>query len=412
MAEDQEDQEEMARIRETIKDGRIEDAVDELSIYLNIATEEDYLEKLENVIETLSSVVGGKTVLRFLIENMVIDIPSILNNLSKKDSILRYSFLLLLKEFCENESDLLLPYSEELLNSEDPNVRESYLQLLIFMIGGEEDIIAESLVRNTVQRLADEKDFVVEKAFQVLKNFAKRDPRRVTNTLKEYSKENEDKEDLKEKIDQVLKSIVSIDDIKEIEEEEEKDQLEKKEAKATEAIESLDDHISKDQKTEEKTKGTITVSNLTKDQLKERKEMLLKEIEPMEEILTRKRAEIDKLEEDEKEVLDKEMELIDQKMELKKKDMELQEKQLKLEEIQKELEAREIEQKEQSLKLKQELIEKKDRLSELTQVELELTEKEIKEKEKELLEKEAQRVREKLQQIKQEVDTDSNDKEE
>ncbi|MFX1587144.1 MAG: hypothetical protein ACFFC1_03230, partial [Promethearchaeota archaeon] len=82
-----------------------------------------------------------------------------MENLSKKDSVLRYSFLLLLKTVCENEQDLFFPFSEDLLNSDDPNVREADLQLLIFMAGGDIIIEDESLINTITEKLSDEKDF-------------------------------------------------------------------------------------------------------------------------------------------------------------------------------------------------------------------------------------------------------------
>ena len=111
---------EIKTIKDFVKDGRIDDAVKIIALYL---ADSKNLTRLENIIETLLALHGGKTVLRFLIENLIIDIPSLLENLSKRDSLLRYTFLLLLKTMCENECDLLLPYSEDLLKSDDPNVR-------------------------------------------------------------------------------------------------------------------------------------------------------------------------------------------------------------------------------------------------------------------------------------------------
>ena len=116
MSEKEREQEEMEQIKLMIEEGKIDPAVEKITFYLNQSTEENYLERLENTIETISPLHGGRTVIRFLIENMIIDIPSLLENLSKKDPLLRYSFILLLKDICENEGDLFLPYSENLLN--------------------------------------------------------------------------------------------------------------------------------------------------------------------------------------------------------------------------------------------------------------------------------------------------------
>ena len=216
------EREELEKIKALIDEGKIDPSVERISKYLNLSTEENYIERLEKIIETISPLHGGRTVIRFLIENMIIDIPSLLENLSKKDPLLRYSFLLLLRDICENEGDLFLPYSENLLNSDDPNVREANLQLLIFMVGGDKLTgEQESLIRTIALKLKDEKDFVVEKAIQVLKTLGQKAPSIVTRILSEYVKECPESEELKKNVDNVLKSIVTVDKIEEIVEEEE-----------------------------------------------------------------------------------------------------------------------------------------------------------------------------------------------
>ena len=180
---------EINSIKDFVKDGRFDDAVNLIALYLGDSTEENYIDRLEDILELLLSLHGGRTVLRFLIENLIIDIPSLLENLSKKDSVLRYTFLLVLKTICENECDLFLPYSEDLLNSDDPNVREADLQLLVYMAGGDNIIDDESLIKNIATKLTDEKEFVVDIAIQALKNIGEKSPSLVTKILKEYVKE-------------------------------------------------------------------------------------------------------------------------------------------------------------------------------------------------------------------------------
>ena len=84
---------EISQIKDFVNDGRFDDAVQIIALYIGDATEEEYLDRLEDIIETLLTLHGGRTVLRFLMENLIIDIPSLLENLSKKDSVLRYTFL-------------------------------------------------------------------------------------------------------------------------------------------------------------------------------------------------------------------------------------------------------------------------------------------------------------------------------
>ena len=97
MTEKDHDNPEITKIIDFVKDGRIDDAVNIIALYLGDSTQDDYLNRLEDIIEMLLSLHGGRTVLRFLIERLIIDIPSLLENLTKRDSVLRYSFLLLLK---------------------------------------------------------------------------------------------------------------------------------------------------------------------------------------------------------------------------------------------------------------------------------------------------------------------------
>ena len=335
------DSTEIKTIKDFVKDGRIDDAVKIIALYLGDSKHDDFIERLENIIETLLAIHGGRTVLRFLIENLIIDIPSLLENLSKRDSTLRYTFLLLLKTMCENEYELFLPYSEDLLKSDDPNVREADLQLIIFMVGGETLIEDESLIKSIVLKLSDEKDFVIEKAVQALKAIGQKSPTMVTKILTENAKNLADipeNNELKNYIDDILKSIVSIDKIEEIVEEEKS-------------------KISKEKfETGEPSTEEIVI-----------------------EFLVKEKAEIETKE-----------------MELKKKEIDLKKKKLELEEKEKKFEEKEIIEKEKVLKVKEELLEKE---KELSQVELEIKSKILEEKEQKILEQEAKRIEERLKEI-------------
>ena len=223
MVENNQENPEIIKIKDFVRDDRLDDAVKIIALYLGDSNQDNYLDRLENVIEMLLSLHGGRTVLRFLIEQLVIDIPSLLENLSKRDSVLRYSFLLLLKTLCENECDLFLPHSEDLLNSQDPNVREADLQLIIFMAGGDTDIEDESLINKIVFTLSDEKDFVIEKAIQALIAIGRKHPSLITKTVKNFVKEDPENEKLKTAIDTVLKSIVTVEKIDELVEKSQKE---------------------------------------------------------------------------------------------------------------------------------------------------------------------------------------------
>jgi len=352
-------------VKDLIKDGRIDDAVKIIALYLGDSKEENYIEKLENIIETLLPLHGGRTVLRFLIENLIIDIPTLLENLSKKDSLLRYTFLLLLKTMCENECDLFLPHSEDLLNSNDPNVREAALQLLIYMAGGETDIDDEALIKTIILKLSDDKDFVVEKAIQTLKAIGKKNPTVMTRILTDYAKEIlniPENEDLKKSIDSILKSIVSIDKIGEIVEEEKREKhLEKEES------EILDKEFELKKKELEIKKKKLALEEKEKEI--EEKAMQTKEetLRLKEEIITKEQELVEDIESKEKpaklkipkKLKKEESEIIDRELELKKKDIEIKKKKLALEEKEKALEEKEILEKEKVLKLNRNLKKKK-----------------------------------------------------
>jgi len=396
---------EINQIKDFVNDGRFDDVVQVIALFLGDAADEDYLDRLEIVIENLLTLHGGRTVLRFLIENLIIDIPSLLESLSTKDSVLRYTFLLLLKTICENECDLFLPFSENLLNSEDPNVREADLQLLIYMAGGETLLEDESLIKTIALKLTDEKDFVVEKAIQALQAIGKKSPSKVTKILTDYAKEiaeTPENDEIKENIDNILKGFVTVEKIEEIvESTEEEKELSLEEEESEVVIKEIElkkkelEIKKKKLELEEKEKQIEEKVIKEKEKVLRLKEDLLEE----ESKISEEDIDLDKKAKKKipKKLKKEESEIIDKEIELKKKDLEIKKKKLELEEKEKELEEKEILEKEKTLKIKEELIEKE---KELSKVELELKEKIIKEKEQKILEEEAKRVEEKLKTIK------------
>jgi len=356
-------------IKTLTQEGKIEDAVNITAEFLNLSTEENYIERLESVIETLSSIIGGRTVIRFLIENLIVDIPSLLENLSKRDSVLRYSFLFLLKTMCENERDLFLPYSEELLNSDDPNVKEANLQLLIFMAGGDKKIVQADIIQMIINKLVDEKDFVVEKAIQALTAIGKKTPSAVTRLVAEFVKEHPENEELKKIGDILLKSIVTLEKIEEIVEEED--------TKKEEGEEPDDGDIGAEKK-------------------KILKGILREELPAAKKVIDRV---TDEFEKDATEMLESEMDLI-------KKQMDIEKMKLEIEKKEKDLQEKELIEKEKALEMKEKLIEKEIKLAELVKVEIELTEKTIEEKEQKIAEQEVKRIEERLKTFKDPDDDD------
>ncbi len=400
MTEIENDDELMEKIKETIKEGKFDAAVDIIGNYLNLSTEENYIQRLDNIIEIVIPLHGCKTVFRFLIENLIIDIPSLLENISKRDNLLRYSFLLHLKPLVEEESDLFLPYSKELLKSEDPNVREALLQLLIFIAGSEKGIEEELLIESISEKLTDDKDYVIEKAIQTLKAIGKKNPSIITKVLKKYVKECSENEDLKKSIDEILKSIVSLDKIEEIIEEEEVEEKEKiladKEIELHEKEKELE--IKETVLEIKEILSDFDVDKIEKEkQLNEKEiELQVKEVELKEkELRLELEGQIEKEEEPEDFTKEK-IEILDKELELKKKDLELKKKKLELEEEEKALEEIKLREKEKVLQKKKEIIEKE---KELAQVEIEIKEKQIKEKEQQILGQEIKRVEKKLDEI-------------
>ncbi len=403
---------EINQIKDFVNDGRFDDAVKIIALYIGDSTEDDYLDRLEEIIETLLTLHGGQTVLRFLIENLVIDIPSLLENLSKKDSVLRYTFLLLLRTICEKECELFLPYSENLVNSEDPNVREAALQLLIYMAGGDTIIEDESLIKAILLKLSDEKDFVVEKAIQTLKSIGEKAPKLMTRILTEYAKVISDipnNEEIKNYIDQILKSIVSVDKIEEIvEEKKTQKELLKDEVEASESIvsEKKEDYLGKKESDILDKEFELKKKEL---EIKQKKLELKEKERNIEEKVIQKKEEVLKLKEEilekksdlgepietkiPKKLKRKEEEIIDKEIQLKKKDLEIKKKKIELEEKEKELEEKEILEREKALKIKEKLLKREN---ELSQVELELKQKSIEQKEQKIQEEEMKRVEEEL----------------
>ncbi|MFX0028152.1 MAG: HEAT repeat domain-containing protein [Candidatus Hermodarchaeota archaeon] len=410
MSEEQDEIAEIKTIKDFVKDGRFDDTVNIIALYLGDSTEEDYIDRLENIIETLLSLHGGTTVLRFLLENLIIDIPSLLENLSKKDSVLRYTFLLLLRTICENESDLFLPYSEDLLKSDDPNVREADLQLLIYMADSVAAMEDQSLIKAIVDKLNDEKEFVVEKAIQALITIGRKSPTIITKILTDYAKENVDiteNEKLKASIDTIMKSIVTVEKIEEIVEEE-KSKLEKPSEDTISGVtpsldlekeetEILDKEFELKKKELEIKKKKLELEEKEKEieekviqkkeeVLKLKEEILIKEGDISEELDLKEKTVKVKIP---KKLKKEESEIINKELELKKKDLEIKKKKLEIEEREKELEEKEILEREKALKLKEELIEKE---KELSQVELELKQKSLEQKEENIKKEEMKRV--------------------
>ncbi|MFW9828478.1 MAG: HEAT repeat domain-containing protein [Candidatus Thorarchaeota archaeon] len=393
---------EINQIKDFVSDGRFDDATQTIALYIGDATEKEYLDRLEAVIETLLTLHGGRTVLRFLIENLVIDIPSLLENLSNRDPVLRFTFLLLLKTICEEECDLFLPYSEDLINSDIPNVREAALQLLIYMAGGDATLDDESLIKSILLRLNDEKDFVVEKAIQALKTIGEKSPKLMTNILKNYAKEiveTAENEDIKDNIDEILKSIVSVDKIEEIVEEAKKEPL-KVVSESSESLLEREEAEIIDKELELK-KKELEIKKKKLELEEKEKKIQEKVVQKKEEVLKLKEEILEKEsdigEEIEKKIpkklKKKEEEIRDKELELKKKDLEIKKKQLEIEEKEKELEEKEILEREKTLKLKEELIKKEE---ELSRVELELKQKSLEQKEQKIKEEEQKRIQEEL----------------
>ncbi|MFX1594251.1 MAG: HEAT repeat domain-containing protein, partial [Promethearchaeota archaeon] len=320
---------EINQIKDFVNDGRFDDAVKIIALYIGDATENQFLDRLEDIIETLLTLHGGRTVLRFLIENLVIDIPYLLEHLSKRDPVLRFTFLLHLKTICEKECDLFLPYSEDLVNSEDPNVREAALQLLIYMADGETNIEDESLIKTILVRLNDEKDFVVEKVIQALTIIGTKSPKLMTRILTDYAKEVSEmpeNEEIRENIDYILKSIVSLDKIEEIVEEEiEPSEVEEKELYLEkEESEILDKEF-------ELKKKELEIKKKKLELVEKEKEIEEKVIQKKEEVLKLKeeilgkesKIEGEKEKKIPKKLKKKEEQIIDKEIELKKKDLEI-----------------------------------------------------------------------------------------
>jgi hypothetical protein len=402
---------EITKIKDFVKDGRIDDAVKIIALYLGDSTKEDYIERLEDIIEMLLSLHGGQTVLRFLLEQLVIDIPSLLENLSKRDSVLRYSFLLLLKTMCEQECSIFLPHSEELLSSEDPNVREAVLQLIIFMAGGENKIEDESLIGKIADILTEKKEFVVEKGVQALKVIGVNNPSLVTKIITLKVKENPENDELKKLIDIVLKSIVTVEKMDELVEDSEKKEITDKEFIEKEEAEIIDKELELKKKEIEIKKKKLELEEKEKEienKIIQEKEKTLKLKEEIIEQESKEQSDIVQISDEipkkvKKQLLKEESKILDKEILLKKKDLEIKKKKLELEFKEREIEELAITEKEKTLKLKEELIEKE---SELSQVEIELQQKKIEEKERKILEGELERAEEKIKDLEKETKID------
>ena len=57
---------ELVQVKDFVKDGRFDDAANIIALYIGDAKEDNFLDRLENVIETLLTLHGGRTVLRLV----------------------------------------------------------------------------------------------------------------------------------------------------------------------------------------------------------------------------------------------------------------------------------------------------------------------------------------------------------
>ena len=392
MADINQNSPEIIKIKDFVKDDRLDDAVKIIALYLGDSNQDNYLNRLENIIEMLLTLHGGRMVLRFLIEQLIIDIPSLLENLSKRDSVLRYSFLLLLKTLCENECDLFLPHSEDLLDSHDPNVREAALQLIIFMAGGEIDIEDESLVNKIVFTLADEKDFVVEKAIQALITIGRRHPSLITKAVTNFVKEQPENEKLKTAVDTVLKSVVTIEKIDELVEESHKEAILDEGSLEKEKIERIDKELELKKKEIEIKIKKLELKEKEKDledKIIQDREKTLKLKEGILEQETTVGSELEILPKKViKQLKKEETEIIDKELELKKKEIEIKKKKLELEEKEKDLEEKIIQEREKTLKLKEEILEQETTVGSELEILPKKVQKQLKKEESHIIDRE------------------------
>jgi len=61
---------EIIKIKDFVNDNRIDDAVKIIALYLGDSNQDNYLNRLENILELLLSLHGGRIVLRFLISSL------------------------------------------------------------------------------------------------------------------------------------------------------------------------------------------------------------------------------------------------------------------------------------------------------------------------------------------------------
>lgn len=346
--------EELEVILQLIEEEKFQSAVEQIGNYLWIEAEDD-VSRVEYLMEKLFHIAKkGAVVIRTII-------PLLLKKLNIKDDGVRYAFVLSLKPICETEYETVLPFSKELLNSDDPNVREGMLQLVNF-IANVQKIEDEDIVKLVIEKMKDDQEFIRNKALQTIKIIGKNNPTSTKSIILESIKDSDD--DFKQKCDEIIKSLSSIKDLEE-------KQIEKRELEVKE------------------------------EQLEER------EIEIKKEELEYKEKELDEKEQDlvekakDVELDKKEKDLNEKERELKEKELELKEKKLEVKEEEKKLEEKKIKVKEKLLEKEKELVKKEKEISE---AELDLKEKELNEKADEVKVKETQRVEDKLKKIDDEDD--------
>ena len=200
----------MEEIFTLLEEEKTQTAIDRILELLSMEGNEEFVEKLINSLNRISAEYKG--VIKAIYAQL-------LKLIGIENDVLRYSLVLSLKTLFEQDPLLIVSLAKEYLISENANTRESMVQLLSFAANAHPNE-TKPVLDSIIPLLADEKDFVQNRAIEFLKNLGKHCKLEVEEKILEFLKTTSD-EKTHENAETVLKKLVNVKSL-------ESEELEKK----------------------------------------------------------------------------------------------------------------------------------------------------------------------------------------
>ncbi|GAB4307274.1 MAG: hypothetical protein Kow0069_04680 [Promethearchaeota archaeon] len=339
-------------------------------------------------------------------------VPELLENFGLADDLVRYSLILSLKDVCETDPNLILPFSHEFISSADGNKREGMLRLLSFIAKDHPNDV-EEYAEEVLACLADAEEHVANQAKETLKAIGRSAGDKLRPHLLEALKGAQDDPRLTAVLEEILRSLVQVKDLdeeqlermaleaksKELETKERT--LEDKEKEITQQeIQDREREIEEKErelKEKERERKRRELERLDEERKRQELERKLRELKEKEELL---RLEEIRRKEEELRRKEEEIRLERERLEQEEMDAKLKEKELEVERLEKQVRLEELRRREELLRRQQEIARKR---AELELVEQELAMKELEAKQREIMKAEKTRIERELAKLVEEI---------